>query len=117
MLKRTPLHRYTPLKAYTQLKTHKRLKPMSEKAKKELDIWLKVKALRIQKLRAEFGFLICEYCLGSINSDSDADAHHNDHDRRNNCLANARICHAYCNRVLIEDRNVKNVPSLLREGE
>ena len=89
---------------------------MSENAKKEMKIWLAIKAQRIVLLRDKYGFVPCEYChtpiinLGGLMS---AEAHHNNHRRRQNTLENCRITHAYCNRILIEDNNVRDVPSLL----
>ncbi len=88
---------------------------MSDKAKQEQMVWLKVKTERMQKLREKFGFIPCEYCYGSIVEGSDlwcAEGHHNNHDRRDNVFRNARILHRSCNQ-LIEDKNVRDVPSLL----
>jgi hypothetical protein len=112
-MKRTPLHRYTPLKTHTPLKAYKGLNRMSDKTKQELKVWRIVKNERIQKLIDKFGYLPCEYCLKVINNVSETDAHHNSHDRRKNVFSECRITHSYCNRILIEDNNVKDVPSLL----
>lgn len=102
-----------PLKRGTPIKRTKGLSKMSQRAKEELVIWRKVKTARIEKLREKFGYLICEYCLKPIRADSEAQGHHNNHRRRDCSESNCRVTHGYCNTVLIEDNNVKDVPSLL----
>ena len=101
------------LKRKTPLKRTSKLKPQSKRAKEELKIWLGVKKERIERIREKFGYLICEYCLKPIREGDEIDGHHNNHRRRENDFGNCRITHAYCNRILIEDNNIKNVPSLL----
>ena len=86
---------------------------MSDRSKKELKSWMQAKAQRIEKLIEKFEYLPCEFCLYPIYDVKNADAHHNNHDRRNCSFANMRICHPYCNRISIEDNNVRDVPSLL----
>ena len=119
-MKRTPLLNRTPLKRRTGLKhfvngllRRKALKPMSARAREELKIWREVVRRRVQALLDKFGFIPCEYCHQTIREGSQIDGHHNNHDRRNNTFENCRITHPYCNRVAIEDGNVKDVPSLL----
>ncbi len=116
--RRTPLRAKTPLKSYVGLKSRNPMKRMSVKAQCELEVWMKVKRERIEKLIAKFDFVPCEYCHKAIAANVEdgmmySDAHHNNHDRRDNSLGNQRICHPYCNRIAIEDNYVKDVPSLL----
>ncbi len=104
-----------PLKRKTPLKARKGLNKMSDKAKDELKVWLKVKAERIQQLLDKFGYIPCEYCKGYILDNHplfQADAHHLDKNRRNNILENCRIVHRFCHRI-ITDTNIKDAPSLL----
>ncbi len=104
-----------PLKRKTQLKAKKGLNRMSDKTKAELKAWLKIKEARMNKLRDAFRYIPCEYCHQPINSNSElfcAEGHHNDKDRRNNTFENCRILHRYCNQ-LIEDKNIKYIPSML----
>ena len=95
-----------------------RISRQSTRAKKEMTLWLKIKKQRIQQLIDKFGYLPCEYCKERIIDGSDskhAEAHHNDHNRRNNTFSNCRILHAFCNRVTVEENNIKDVPSLLED--
>ncbi len=106
-----------PLKRRTPLRASKGLNRMSNKAKEELKTWLGIKAGRIQKLQDKFDYIPCEYCFGTIynlgaGSSFSAEAHHNDGNRRHNIPSNCRIVHRYCNQ-LIEDKNIKDMPSLL----
>lgn len=90
---------------------------MSEKAKSELAVLREVKKQRMKLLNLRYGYIPCEYCLKPINPNSlyhHAEAHHNNHDRRDNRLENIRITGRMCNQK-IEDLNVKNVPSMLEE--
>lgn len=109
-----------PLKRKTPLRAKKGLNKMSDKAKAELRVWLKIKAERIRKLLDKFGYIPCEYCHSIKKTDSIvtqseilcAEAHHNNGNRRDNTERNCRIVHRLCNQ-LIEDENIKDVPSLL----
>jgi hypothetical protein len=116
-MKRTPLKSYTLLRRYTPLKAKKGLNRMSNRAKVELEVWLRIKRERMQKLLDKFGYVPCELCMkrvGNIYSERErAEAHHNNHNRRQNEAWNCRILHAYCNRIVVEDNNIKDVPSLL----
>lgn len=88
---------------------------MSERTKKELVIWRKVKRERIQLLIDKFGYIPCEFCKRPISSGSEIyclEGHHNNHNRRQNVLENCRITHRICNQE-IERLHVKDVPSLL----
>ncbi len=114
-MKRSPLKRYTHLRQYTPLRAKKGLNGMSDRAKEELKVWSKVVSERKDKLLEKFGYIPCEYCHQWINSNSElykAEGHHNNHNRRDNTFENCRILHRVCNQ-LIEDKNVKDVPSLL----
>ena len=84
---------------------------MSDKAKAELKVWGKVVKERKQALLDKYGFIPCEYCKEFAGES--VVGHHNDHDRRNNCIENCRIVHPFCNSITIEDNNVKDVPSML----
>lgn len=89
---------------------------MSDNAKEELKVWREVKHQRIQALQLKFGYIPCEYCTEPIDNFSSfnyPEAHHNNHNRRDCSFENCRIVHAYCNRILIEDNNVRDVSSLL----
>ena len=93
----------------------KPLNKMSSKAQKELKIWLAIKNLRIILLQRKLGYLPCEYCGNKIINGSELyrpEGHHNNHNRRDNTLDNCRILHRMCNQV-IEDKNIKDVPSML----
>jgi len=110
-----PLRRKTRLKSFTPLKSRKGLNKMSQRTKDELIIWRNVKLERMQKLIDKFGFIPCEYCGKPIVSNSEifcAEGHHNNHNRRDNTFENCRILHRLCNQ-LIEDKNIKDVKSLL----
>ena len=113
-MKRTALKRRTPLRAKVGLNR------MSRKASTELGVWLKVKRSRMESLHDKFGYIPCEYCLKSISYSTELfypEGHHNDHNRRNNSPSNCRILHRVCNQA-IEDKNIKDVPSLLTlEGD
>ncbi len=100
-----------PLKQHTPLRAKKGINKMSDKAKDELKIWLKVMAERIRQLQEKFGYLPCENCKKTIGGMPEA--HHNNHNRRDCSFSNCRITDAYCNRIVIEDNNIKDVPSLL----
>lgn len=104
-----------PLKSKTQLKAKKGLNRMSDKTKEELKIWRDIKHQRMQALELKFGYMPCEYCNQPTDNFSPfnyPEGHHNNHDRRDNRFENCRVVHRVCN-SLIEDRNVKDVPSLL----
>ena len=104
-----------PLRRKTPLKSRKGLSRMSERAKREQKVWLDIKVKRMIALHEKFGFIPCEYCKKAVDGYSQLytpEAHHNDGDRRNNTAKNCRILHRYCNQI-VEDRNVKDVPSLL----
>lgn len=108
-MRRTPLHRYTPLETKTGLRK------MSSRTKLEMAIWRTVKEARILALESKLGYIPCEYCGKVIINESElwcAEGHHNDHNRRHNFPNNCRILHRICNQQ-IEDRNIKDVPSLL----
>ncbi len=90
---------------------------MSEKAEDELIVWRVVKHERMMALLKRWNFIPCEYCKESVNTDSELyspEGHHNNHNRRDNSFGNCRILHRVCNQ-LIEDNNIKDVPSLLEE--
>ena len=99
--------RTTPRKG---LKRKSGLKPQSNKAKEEMKIWSGVKKEREQLLRDKFGYLPCEWCKKAILNGYHG--HHNDHNRRNNTLLNARLLEFTCH-MFVEDNNIKDVPSLL----
>lgn len=102
-MKRTPLTRKTPLK------------PVSDRAKKEAVEWANTKIKRMFMLKDKYGFVPCEHCCRKTNSYSlfdFPDAHHNNHNRRDNTLENCRIVRRICHQY-ITDNNVKDVPSLL----
>lgn len=104
-----------PLKSKTPLGAKKGLNKMSDRSKEELKIWLGVKAERIQKLHDKFGYVPCEHCKERIIDNNElyqADAHHNNHNRRDNSFENCRILKRVCH-TLIEDKNIKDVLSLL----
>lgn len=104
-----PLHQHIPLKR------KKGLNKMSERTKVELKIWGTVVSERKEQLLAKFGYIPCEYCHQWIQNGSDlycAEGHHNNHNRRENTFENCRILHRVCNQ-LIEEKHVKDVPSLL----
>lgn len=104
-----------PLKQHTPLRAKKGINKMSDKAKEELKIWLKVKAERIRQLQEKFGYIPCEFCHQRIDSNSElykAEGHHNNFNRRENTLGNCRVLHRVCNQ-LVSDNNIKDVPSLL----
>ena len=114
-MKRTPLKRYTPLKRKTPLRAKKGLTRMSDKAKSELSLWMDIKRERIQKLQDKYGYVPCEKCLQHIIAGSElycAEAHHNNHDRRDNSPQNCRILHRVCNQ-LVEVENIRDIASLL----
>jgi len=115
-MKRTPLKRYTPLKRTIPLKRNKPLNKMSNRAKQELKIWMGIKKERINQLIDKFGFVPCEHCMQPTTYNGSElnypEAHHNDHNRRNNTFENCRILHRVCNQQ-IEIEHVKDVPSLL----
>ncbi len=97
------------------LRRKKGLNRMSDKAKAELKAWLEIKEARINALRDAFRYVPCEYCHQPINYNSELfypEAHHNNGNRRDNSASNCRVLHRYCNQV-IEDKNIKDVPSLL----
>ncbi len=101
------------------LKRKKGISKMSNRAKDELTIWMVIKHDRMMALLRKFGFIPCEYCKESVNTNSELycpEAHHNNHDRRDNSFQNARILHRVCNQ-LIEDKNIKDVPSLLDDSK
>lgn len=99
-----------PLKRGTPIKRTKGLSKMSQRAKAELVIWRKVKTEREALIREKLGWLPCEWCGFAIQGEYDG--HHNDHNRRNNVVGNARLLHRSCH-TFVEDNNVKDVPSLL----
>ncbi len=104
-----------PLKRKTPLMANKGLNRMSDKAKEELAIWIRVKTKRMLKLQEKFGFVPCEYCHSAIEPNSYsyyAEGHHLDRNRRHNCLTNCRLLHAICH-TFIHDHNIKDIPSLL----
>ena len=104
-----------PLKRKTPLRAKKGLNKMSENAKKEMKIWLAIKAQRMAQLREEFGYVPCEKCLRKTDTGSDLrypEAHHNDGNRRHNFPENCRIVCRLDNQR-IKDKNIKDVPSLL----
>ncbi len=104
-----------PLRQKTPLRAKRGLNKMSDKAKRELEVWLKVKAERIQKLYDKFGYVPCEYCKKRIIDGSElygAEAHHNNKNRRDNTLLNCRVCHSVCH-AYIHDHNIKDVKSSL----
>ncbi len=103
-MKRTALLKRTPLNK------------VSKKQAKENALWSKIKSERKDKLIAKFGYLLCELCRQWISS-SEAEGHHNDHNRRNNTLDNCRILCHNCNCYVIEDNNIKDVPNLLEEKQ
>ena len=108
-MKRTALKRKTPLRA------KKRINPMSARAKAEMKVWHKVKLERIQLLLDKFGYIPCEYCKRPIQDGSEIyclEGHHNNHNRRENTVANCRITHRFCNQQ-IELLHVKDVPSMI----
>lgn len=114
-MRKTLLKRRTPLKRKTPLNAHKGLNKMSAKTKAELEIWMPIKKDRMEKLRDKFGVVICELCGKPIDYNSELyypEAHHNDHNRRNNTPDNCRILHRVCNQR-VEDENIKDVPSRL----
>lgn len=104
--------RTTPRKGLKRspLKRTAKLKPQSKRAKDEMKIWSGVKKEREQLLRGKFGYLPCEWCKKAILNGYHG--HHNDHDRRNNTLGNARLLEFACH-SFVEDNNIKDVPSLL----
>ncbi len=116
------MHRTTPrlpLKRKTPLRAKKGINKMSDRAKEELKIWRKVTSERQEKLMAEFCFIPCEYCHQMIQSGSDlfrAEGHHNNKNRRDNLPSNCRILHRYCNQI-IEDKNIRDIPSLLGDSK
>ena len=83
---------------------------MSKRAKTESQLWHKVKQEREKLLREKYNYLPCEWCKGAINEGYHG--HHNDHDRRNNVIGNARLLHFTCH-MWIEDHNVNDVLTLL----
>ncbi len=104
-----------PLKRKAPLKRSKDLNKMSERAKKELTVWMVVKHDRMMALLKKFFFIPCEYCKKPIIEGSElwcAEGHHNNHNRRDNRFENCRILHRVCNQQ-IENWNTKDVPSLL----
>ncbi len=105
-----------PLKRKTPLRAKKGLNRMSNKAKEELKIWLRIVSERKDRLFEKFGFIPCERCLGSIQPYSElykAEGHHLDRNRRNNSdITNCRIVHASWH-IFVHDNNIKNIPSLL----
>lgn len=103
-----------PLKRRTSLKATKGLNRMSDKAKEELQFWLKVKAKRVKLLMNRYGYIPCEYCLKPIGAGEifSPEGHHNNRNRRDNSPENCRILHRVCNQK-IEDLNIRDVPSLL----
>ncbi len=112
-MRRTALLRRTPLKSKMPLKRTKPLNKVSKKQAKENALWSKIKRERIEALQKKYhGILTCEYCGCGILYD--ADAHHNNGDRRDNTLANARILHRLCH-TYVTDNNIKDVPNLLEE--
>jgi hypothetical protein len=104
-----------PLRRYTPLRTKKGLNKMSALAKAEMKIWQDIKVQRMALLQKKFDYIPCEYCLKPTIKESDLfhpEAHHNDGNRRHNFPQNCRILHRVCNQ-LIEDRNIRDVLSLL----
>lgn len=98
------------LQRKTGLKRTTTLKKQSKRAKEEMIIWRGVKNERKELMLEKLGQIICEYCLKPITYA--LEGHHNNHNRRENVLTNCRLVHSWCN-VEIEDKNVKEVKSLL----
>ncbi len=140
-MKRTPLKRKTSLKSKTPLKrvawltkkriplregykleprkvsflaAHKPLNKVSKKQAKENIEWAKIKSARKSKLITKYGYISCELCRKWLAS-SEAEGHHNDHNRRNNTESNCRILCHNCNCFIVEDNNIKDVPDLLKD--
>lgn len=91
------------------------LRPISKKARINIDIWREVKDARKLALDAKFGYIPCELCGGPTSENNELyypEGHHNDHNRNHNYPSNCRILHRVCNQR-IEDENIKDVPSLL----
>lgn len=104
-----------PLKRKTPLRAKRGLNKMSDKTKEESKIWSDIKHQRMEALKIKFGFIPCEYCKQPTDNFypfNYPEGHHNNHDRRQNNFDNCRVLHRLCNQ-LIEDRNIKDVPSLL----
>jgi hypothetical protein len=101
-----------PLRRKTGLKSKKGINNLSDRAKKEMVIWRKLKLERAELMRAKFDCVICEYCKRMIIYLELTEGHHNNHNRRQNEPWNLRLVHSWCN-IAIEDNNVKDVPSLL----
>ncbi len=100
------------------LASFKKRKPINKVSKKQagkIRTWSGIKIDRIEMMIDQFGCVLCEYCLKSLD-ESIAEGHHNDHDRNNNTPGNCRLVHPQCN-TAIEDNNVKDVKSLLKESE
>ncbi len=97
------------------LRRVKRINKMSDMAKIEMAIWEAVKKERMAALQEKYRYVPCELCLGATNTSSELwvpEAHHLDGNRRHNLSSNCRILHRVCNQR-IEDKNIKDVPSLL----
>lgn len=87
------------------------LKPKSTRQIERDTEWRKVKHFRANDIAARYGFVICEYCGRPHwnNELGQFDAHHIDHNRRNNTLTNCYIVHRVCHRE-IHDKGIKVKP-------
>ncbi len=90
------------------------LRKVSKKQAKENALWSKIKKERRDLLIAKFGYLPCEWCKTRIVLNH-PDLHHNDRNRRNNTLTNARVLHRLCH-TFVTDNNIKDVPDLLKNN-
>ena len=114
---RSPLRAKTPLRRMTPLKGMRRtaLAQQSKRAKQEAAIWKATKQKREGLLRDKYGYLPCEWCKQAITGGYHG--HHNNHNRRDNDrVANCRLLHFSCH-MIVEDKNVRDVPSLLDDEE
>lgn len=114
-MKRSPLKRKTPLKAYAKLKVNNPMNKVSHRQITENALWAKIKRERINKLIEKFGCIIDEWTNTPINEGEIIDAHHNDRNRNNNTLENARLVRRFTSHRYITDNNIRDVPDRLGE--